>query len=50
MEQSRESKLIKNTAILSIGVFFPKLAVFITLPILTGCLSKEEYMVYMTLY
>lgn len=46
MEQSRESKLIKNTAILSIGVFFPKLAVFITLPILTGCLSKEEYGIY----
>ena len=39
---SRESKLAKNTGILAIGTFLPKLASFITLPILTDCLTKEE--------
>ncbi|MBQ8962112.1 MAG: oligosaccharide flippase family protein [Ruminococcus sp.] len=39
---SRESKLAKNTGILAIGTFLPKLASFITLPILTGCMTKEE--------
>ena len=43
---SRESKLAKNTLILSIGTFLPKLAAFVTLPILTGCLSKKEYGTY----
>ncbi len=43
---SREGKLVKNTFIISIGTFLPKLAAFITLPILTGCLAKEEYGVY----
>lgn len=43
---SREKSLIKNTAILSFGTFLPKLAAFILLPILTGCLSKEEYGIY----
>ena len=43
---SRESKLVKNTAILSIGTFLPKLTTFITLPILTACLSKEQYGTY----
>ncbi len=43
---SRESKLAKNTLIISIGTFLPKLASFITLPILTGCLTKEEYGTY----
>lgn len=43
---SRESKLAKNTLILAIGTFLPKLATFITLPILTGCLTKEEYGTY----
>lgn len=46
MEQSRENKLIKNTVILAIGTFLPKFAVFITLPILTGYLTKEEYGTY----
>lgn len=46
MGQSRESNLVKNTIILAIGVFFPKLVVFITLPILTGCLTKTEYGTY----
>lgn len=43
---SRESKLAKNTFILAIGSFLPKLASFITLPILSGCLTKEEYGTY----
>lgn len=43
---NRESKLIKSTFILSIGTFLPKLAAFVTLPILTGFLSKEQYGTY----
>lgn len=43
---SREGKLAKNTLILSIGTFLPKLASFVTLPILTGCLTKVEYGTY----
>lgn len=43
---SREGKLVKNTLILSIGTFLPKLAAFITLPILTAYLSKEQYGTY----
>ena len=43
---SREKNLVKNTFVLSIGTFLPKLATFITLPILTGCLTKEEYGTY----
>lgn len=43
---SRESKLVKNTLLLSIGTLLPRLATFITLPILTGYLTKEEYGTY----
>lgn len=43
---SRESKLVKNTIVLSIGTFLPKLASFVTIPILTGFLTKEEYGTY----
>ena len=43
---SREGKLAKNTIILSFGTFLPKAAAFITLPILTGYLTKEEYGTY----
>ena len=43
---SREKELAKNTVILSIGTFLPKLASFVTLPILTGCLTKAEYGTY----
>ncbi|MCD8187928.1 MAG: oligosaccharide flippase family protein [Ruminococcus sp.] len=43
---SRGEKLVKNTAVLSLGTFLPKLAVMITLPILTGCLTKAEYGTY----
>lgn len=40
---SKKGSLIKGTLILSIGTFLPKLAGFITLPILTGYLTKSEY-------
>ena len=43
---SREGKLVKNTFIIGIGTFLPKLASFITLPVLTGCLTKAEYGTY----
>lgn len=43
---SRESRLLKNTFILSIGTFLPQFASFITLPILTAFLSKEQYGTY----
>lgn len=43
---SRETNLIKNTAILSIGTFFPKVVSIITLPILTGYLTKAEFGTY----
>lgn len=43
---SREGKLVKNTMILAIGTFFPKVAIFITLPLLTAYLSKAEYGTY----
>ena len=43
---SRESRLAKNTIILSIGTFLPKLATFLTLPVLTAYLTKEQYGVY----
>ena len=43
---SRAEQLVKNTFILAIGTFLPKLAAFITLPILTGYLTKEEYGTY----
>lgn len=43
---SREGKLAKNTFVIAIGTFLPKFASFVTLPILTGCLTKEEYGTY----
>lgn len=43
---SRETKLVKNSFILSIGTLLPKLATVITLPILTAYLSKEQYGTY----
>ena len=43
---SKENELIKNTIILSLGKFLPKLTAFITLPILTACLTKAEYGTY----
>lgn len=43
---SREKSLVKNTFILSIGTFLPKLAAFITLPILTDRMTKNQYGFY----
>ena len=43
---SRESSLIKNTAILSFGTVVPRLVNVVTLPILTGFLSKADYGTY----
>lgn len=43
---SREGKLVKNTIILAIGTFFPKVAIFITLPLLTAYLTQAEYGTY----
>ena len=39
----KQSNLLKNTLVLSVGNFFVKAASIVTIPILTGCLSKEEY-------
>ena len=43
---NRNSNFVKNTLILSIGTFLPKVAAFFTLPVLTGFLTKEEYGTY----
>lgn len=43
---SRNKDLIKNTMILSIGQFVPKVMSLIVLPILTTCLTKFEYGLY----
>ena len=40
---SREKNLIKNTAILSLGNFFPKFITLFLTPILTAQLTKVEY-------
>lgn len=42
----RSKSLAKNTFILSFGTILPKLASFITLPILTAGLTKTEYGTY----
>ena len=36
----------KNTLIIALGTVLPKLVTLITLPILTGCLSKSDFGVY----
>lgn len=43
---SRNRKLVANTIIISFGQFFPKIITFVTLPVLTGYLSTEEYGIY----
>lgn len=40
---SREGALVKNTVILALGTYLPKLTTIVTLPILTGHLTKAEY-------
>ena len=42
----REKELVKNTIVLAIGSFLPRMVSIITIPILTACLSKKEYGVY----
>lgn len=43
---SREKDLVKNTFVLAIGKVLPQLTAFITLPILTACLTKSDYGTY----
>lgn len=43
---NREKELVKNTIILGLGRFLPKLVSVITLPIVTACLTKNEYGTY----
>lgn len=42
----REQQFIKNSVILSIGTIVPKMTAIVTLPIITGCLTKAEYGTY----
>ena len=43
---NREAELIKNTFILGLGRFLPRLISIITLPIVTACLTRSEYGTY----
>ena len=43
---NREKSLAKNTLILALGTFIPRISAFITLPILTAYLSKADYGTY----
>lgn len=43
---SREKELAKNTIVLSLGRFLPKLVGIVTLPIVTARLTKAEYGIY----
>lgn len=43
---SREKELAKNTVILSLGRFLPRLVAIVTLPIVTARLTKAEYGTY----
>lgn len=43
---NREKSLVKNTIILSLGTYLPKLTTIITLPLLTGYLTQAEYGTY----
>jgi len=40
---NRNTELVKNTLILSIGTLVPKLITLITLPLMTACLTTGEY-------
>ena len=40
---SREGNLAKNTVILAIGTFLPKVAGMIVLPLVTAGLTKADY-------
>ena len=43
---SREKELVKNSFIISIGTFLPKLVSLVTLPIVSAGLTKAEYGTY----
>lgn len=43
---TRETEFVKNTFILAVGKYLPKLFSFVTLPIITGQLTKTEYGTY----
>ncbi|WP_192983302.1 lipopolysaccharide biosynthesis protein [Marinilactibacillus psychrotolerans] len=43
MSSHREKSLVKNTLIISLGTFLPRLTSIITLPILTAFLTNAEY-------
>lgn len=43
---SREKQLVKSTLVLSLGTLLPKIASFVTLPIYTAMLTKDEYGTY----
>lgn len=43
---NRNKDLIKNTLVLSIGQFVPKIMALVVLPLLTGYLTKAEYGLY----
>lgn len=40
---SREKTLVKNTFIIAIGQLLPQVTALVTLPIITGCLTRNEY-------
>ena len=42
----REQQFVKSSVILSIGTIVPKMTSIVTLPIITGCLTKAEYGTY----
>lgn len=46
MSDKRTKGFLKNTLVLALGTIFPKIAVFITLPILTSHLTKAEFGTY----
>ena len=46
MASSREATLAQNTLVIALGTYLPRLAGFVTLPILTGSLSQNEYGTY----
>ena len=43
---SRQKNLIKNTAIISLGTFFPRFITILITPILTARLTRAEYGTY----
>lgn len=46
MKRNREKDLAINSVIIGMGMFLPKIAALVTLPIVTGNLSKIEYGYY----